>query len=431
MAGSVWAQTAQPHKAASSEELEERIGSAPDISDLVTYAYQNNPSIAASWYAWKAMTEKYRLATGYPDPQLMVTYFPEPIETRLGPQDWNASLSQQIPFPGKLTKIGETVKADAAMSRIRHDQRIRDVAIAVRKSFYELWYIRAARRVSTAQTELLGHMRKVAETAHADNRIQLLDVVKTQAQVGQLRYDELLLQELEAKEITRLNALLNRSPDSPIGTLRVTPLASLETPVAELMKMAEGGRDEVRLANAAVSKADAAKELAKVQNYPNFKLGFFYAGIGDPDSGTMAPPEDAGRDAVGIQFGLSIPLWWDKNSGREAKAVADRSRAAAMRSARINETRSMLHNIFFKLKTSERLVALYRDELLPQATSSIETAETWFRQGEGSFSDFIEAQAVLYNFQLALYRARADYGKALADLEGVIGQPAIGERAQL
>jgi cobalt-zinc-cadmium efflux system outer membrane protein len=361
----------------------------------------------------------------------MVTYFPEPIETRLGPQEWNASLSQQIPFPGKLTKAGETVKADASMSRIRHDQRIRDVTIAVRKAFYELWYIREARRISTAQTDLLGHMRKVAETAHAENRTQLLDVVKTQAQVGQLRYDEILLQELEAKEITRLNALLNRAPNSPVGTLQVTPISSLETPVAELMKMAEGGRDEVRFADAAVTKADAAKDLAELQNYPNFKLGLFYAGIGEPDTGGMAAPDDAGRDAIGIQFGVSIPLWWDKNSGRKAKAVAERSHAVAKRTARINETRSMLHNIFFKLKTSENLIVLYRDELLPQANSSIETAETWFRQGEGSFSDFIEAQAVLYNFQLAMYRARADYGKALADLEGVLGQPATEERATL
>ena len=52
----------------------------------------------------------------------------------------------------------------------------------------------------------------------------------------------------------------------------------------------------------------------------------------------------------------------------------------------------------------------------------MEIAETWFRQGESSFSDFIETQAVWYNFQLADARARADYGKYLARLEGLVGQ---------
>ena len=72
------------------------------IGDLLRYAYENNPSILAARQGWKATLENYRVATGYPDPQIMVTYFPEPIQTRLGPQDWNASISQIIPFPGKL-----------------------------------------------------------------------------------------------------------------------------------------------------------------------------------------------------------------------------------------------------------------------------------------------------------------------------------------
>ncbi len=52
----------------------------------------------------------------------------------------------------------------------------------------------------------------------------------------------------------------------------------------------------------------------------------------------------------------------------------------------------------------------------------MEIAETWFQQGQSSFSDFIEAQSVWYNFQLALARARADYGKNLARLERYVGQ---------
>jgi outer membrane protein TolC len=59
----------------------------------------------------------------------------------------------------------------------------------------------------------------------------------------------------------------------------------------------------------------------------------------------------------------------------------------------------------------------------------MEIAETWFRQGESSFSDFIETQAVWYNFQLAYARARADYGKYLARLEGFVGLNLTRKRA--
>ena len=118
------------------------------IADLIDYAYAHNPSIQQAREAWWVTVENYRLTTGYPDPQLMVTWFPEPIETRLGPQDWNAQISQMIPFPGKLSKAGELVAADARIARMKLDKVVKGTMLAVQESYYELWYIRQARRVT-------------------------------------------------------------------------------------------------------------------------------------------------------------------------------------------------------------------------------------------------------------------------------------------
>ena len=85
-------------------QMDTRLTQTVTVADLVTYAYLNNPSILSAKEAWKATVEKYRLKTGYPDPQLSMTYFPAPIETRLGPQDWNLTISQKIPFPGSMKR---------------------------------------------------------------------------------------------------------------------------------------------------------------------------------------------------------------------------------------------------------------------------------------------------------------------------------------
>jgi outer membrane protein, heavy metal efflux system len=69
----------------------------------------------------------------------------------------------------------------------------------------------------------------------------------------------------------------------------------------------------------------------------------------------------------------------------------------------------------------DRLITLYEKDLLPQAISSVQTAETWFKQGQGSFADFLEIQATAYNFQLSLARAQADYAKTLVLLEQAAG----------
>jgi outer membrane protein TolC len=407
---------AEPEKI---NRLEAEIQKKPSIEDLIEYAYQENPSIQVARHAWKATIENVRVATGYPDPELMVTYYPEPIETRLGPQDWNASISQRIPFPGKLSKSGEIAAMETSIAKLNLDRTIRDVIVSTRESFSELIYIRNARRVAGHNMKLLEHLRKVGETAYAQDRATLLDMVKAQSQVGQLRYDIILLEGLEQTEIARLNGLLNRPPEAPIGRLQAEIAIPIVYTLAEIYSLAETSQQEIQMAKVEVEKAGKKAELARYENFPEFKVGLFYAGIGSPDVST--PPPNAGDDAIGIQAGISLPIWFGKNSGRMARAGAEMKKAEASKAVLINDTRTQIRAIYFRLQNSQRLVELYQNDLLPQAAKAMEIAETWFRENQSPFSDFIEAQSVWYNFELALARAQADYGKYLARLERLVG----------
>ena len=395
------------------------------LADLIDQAYANNPSIQMAREAWKASVENYRVTTGYPDPQLMVTWFPEPIETRLGPQDWNAQISQMIPFPGKLTKAGELVIADARIARLKLDMAVKETILAVQESYYELWYIRQAKAITGQNARLLDHLRKISETAHADNRATLTDVVKAQSQSGQLQYDALLLEELEQTEMVRLNGLLNRPPESAVGRLETPVLAPLAADVESIYGMAEANQEDILMAQVGVDKGDTKVSLARFQNLPDFKVGLFYAGIGEPD--VPVQPRDAGRDAIGLQAGISIPLWFGTNNSRVNKAMAEKSMARAEKVVRVNAVRTKIRTLFFKARNAQRIVTLYETGLVPQAARSMEIAEVWYREGESSFTDFIETQSVWYNFQLALARAKADYGINLARLERMAGTHLTGE----
>jgi cobalt-zinc-cadmium efflux system outer membrane protein len=134
------------------------------------------------------------------------------------------------------------------------------------------------------------------------------------------------------------------------------------------------------------------------------------------------PPSDAGKDAYGIQAGISIPLWFGKNKSRVNRAIAEKKKAEAAKRRRVNETKSSIHALYFRLENADRLVMLYQQEMIPQVARSMELAETWYKEGESSFSDFIETQATWYNFNLALVRAKADHGKYLARLERLVGR---------
>jgi outer membrane protein TolC len=131
---------------------------------------------------------------------------------------------------------------------------------------------------------------------------------------------------------------------------------------------------------------------------------------------------------LGVQFGITLPLWSGKNKGRVAQAYAEMQTAKEEKAIRVNQIRQSIRSLYFRLENAKRLMELYKHELLPQAAKAMELAEVWFRSGESSFSDFVEAQAVWYNFQLTLARARADYGKYLASIEQLAGQSITGRR---
>lgn len=179
------------------------------------------------------------------------------------------------------------------------------------------------------------------------------------------------------------------------------------------------------MAQVGVDKGDTQMSLARFQNLPDFKVGLFYASIGEPDVAVL--PQDAGRDAIGFQAGVSIPLWLGKNKSRIDKARAEKSKALAEKQVRINAVRTKIRTLYFKTRNAQRIVTLYKVDLVPQAARAMEMAEVWYREGESSFTDFIETQSVWYNFQLALARAKADYGINLAQLERMAGTHLTGD----
>lgn len=403
----------------SGPEIEARLAQPFELRDLLTYAYGSNPSITASRASWHAFIENYRSGTSYPDPQLMATYFPGPIETRLGPQDWNLTLSQAIPFPGTLSQKGKVLEADAKIAKLKLDKTVRDIVASVSISYYELVYIQKAIEVARANLDINRQLAAISENAYAGNRALFYDLSKAQAQTAQIRYDIILLRELAQTEKTTLNALLNRSPEAPLGRAVPLPVRRVVYTLDQIYALALRYQEEILIADQEVEKSGEAVRLARYETLPSFKLGLFYAGIGKPDVTT--PPKDAGDDALGIQAGLSLPLRFGKNASRTAKARALEVRARAQKQVTINTIRSKISRIWFKLQNSDRLITLYQRDLLPSAMAALETAETWFREGKGSFSDYLEIQATAYNFQLSLERARADYGKNLVRLEQLAG----------
>lgn len=396
--------------------LEERLAKEARLSDLLDYAYQASPMIRAGREDWREALSLQRVKTAYPDPQVTFTYWPETIASDLSDRKYQAMISQTFPFPGKLSAAGKAALAEAQVRQIELDRTVRDIGTAIRESFFELSYIQNAVKIAAQTQALLAQLTTISETAAAQNRAALIDIMKAKSQAAQSTYDVLLLSELQKTEFARLNSLLNRPPDAPLGAMVEEEIRPVVYSLEEIFSFAEKNREEIRMAKAGIEKSSAELSLARYDTYPEFMLGVLF------ESTALKNSDKARDNMTGVQFGMTLPLWWGKNTGRRDASRAALEKAKAMSQVQTNETLAAVRETWFRFQNAERLVVLYRDQLVPQALKAMKTAETWFRQGEGSFSDTIETESVWYNFQLALARANADCGKYLARLEALAGR---------
>lgn len=402
---------AEPPEDAALVDLERQIAEKPALPDLLAYAYRTSPQIQAAKAEWRAAVETYRVDTAWEDPEVMLEgmYMASMFGETSTPEDWKVTLTQPLPLPGQLSAAGRVANNEAAMARLRLDSAVRDTALRLRESYAELRYLREAKRLAAANQELLDQTRRVGESGAAGGRVALVDVMKAQAQSGQVRYDLLLAEDSARTEETRLNAILNRPPEAALGPLAPVQIRPLAYSLSEIHALAEENQEEVKLARIDLARANDKVDLTRYDTLPRLTLGASY---GDTDQ----------VQQVGVQASLSLPLWLGKNVSRMAAARAEADKARHLAQAQINDSRATIRDTYFRLQNSARLVRLYADDLIPQANRAMQTGETWFSKGQGSFTDYLETSAAWYNFHLALARAQADYAKLLARLESQAGR---------
>jgi outer membrane protein TolC len=163
--------------------------------------------------------------------------------------------------------------------------------------------------------------------------------------------------------------------------------------------------------------------MARYDSRPDFMVGYSRAFTGQrPDlSGPDIPGE--GKDSVGVFVQMNLPVWGAKNRSRVQEAVQKKREADAQVAAEQNKIRADFSELFFTLANRRRLVEIYRDTILPQAKTAMESANAFFQNDSSNFADYLETASTFYALQIAALRAEADLFSSAADLEKFVGMP--------
>ncbi len=389
---------------------------------VIDEALRSNPELQSVKLKWNASTERIRQERALDDPVVGFTYFGEQVQTRVGEKQAGVTASQKVPFFGKLSLKGEVARSEARVSGERYRTLEREIVAKAKSAFYELYWTYQSISINEENSNLLKRFVKIAEVKYATGKATQQDVLKAQVELSKIINELISLEQLKETAVARINTLLNLHPDTPLGTPEEVDIEELSVSLKDLYKKAKEVSPDLSILKYEIERDKAAYKLAKKQYFPDFTFGLNYTFINDMPSSVMSSPIGEGRDSYTGTLSMNVPIFQKKKHDagvREAKARLKSSKMAYRN--RENMTLFAVKDFHFKVQTAERLVKLYRDSIIPQAKQSLKAAESGYQSGQVDFLNLIDSQRVLLDFNLAFYRAVADFGTSIAGLERVVG----------
>jgi len=256
------------------------------LSELIEEALRENPRLKAAYSEWQASLEKIPQAKSLPDPVLGYAHFGQSIETRLGPQRNKLSLSQKIPFFGKLSLKGKIAERGASVQEAEFNRIKAEIILKVKMSFFSLYWLDKVIRITQEEKEVLQRLARIARKKYEAGQVSQQDVLKAMLEISRVEEKILILKQRRKAVAAELNSLLNRAEDSFLGEVEELEMAPLGIDLKRLYSIAEKKRPELKKAEQLIEKNRESLKLAKKNYYPDFTLRVDYIDIG---GGTTSP----------------------------------------------------------------------------------------------------------------------------------------------
>ncbi len=326
-------------------------------------------------------------------------------------QEFSLTLKQDIELSGKRQKRTSLEEADVEIAEIELQNAVRVLTFELQKAYYQV--IRAQEDLKLAR-DILEHFVEVVSL----NRIRY---ERGEIAGGELRRVEAaqyrFFEDVVAAEVGLENAqdqllALLGSTDFDQRFEAIDRFDSQFVPPSpqELRDTALRERADLAAQRARLAQSNFGIELEKAQGVPNLSPFVGYR-------------RDFGRN--GAILGIEIPLFVsNRNPGGIARAQAQRRRQEQL--VRLLEVR-VLQEVQFALNelagNRQRLEAL-QEQYLEKAQQSRDIAESAYRLGGASLSEFLDAERtyretsrlynqVLYDFQISRGQLELAIGKDL------------------
>lgn len=384
------------------------------LKDLEAEALANNPAIKMAEQKAESGKERSSAVSGMPDP--MIGYMLQNVgglnRSTIGIEEMSMEgfvVTQEIPFPGKLSTRGNAVrKQAAALTENAREMRLK-VLSDLRKAYYDYYLASRSMEILEETKGLMKNLQRIAESRYATGQGTQQDVLRAQLEVSML-LDRIAEQEQKKQsKAAEINALAGRDPRGRLGSPADVFPASLSMTEEEMENMALNHSPMLAAKQRMVEQSEFELSMSKREYLPDMTVS-----AARFDRGSF-------KDVYQASIEFTIPLYfWNKASGVRA-ANADLKSARYDYDAEKLATVARVRDLYSMAKTAEHHLHLYEAGIIPQARLSLQSATSNYQVGKSDFMALLDSENVLLRYQLMQQAELVSLNKTLSMIGEITG----------
>ena len=396
------------------------------LPEIIEYSLQHNGDLQ-SFRKEKGIFDAGKVKAGLlPNPTIELEAGTGALTGSSAESTLSVGISQEFLLAGKRSK--RLAVTEHELDHYRHQlvDRERLIREEVTTLFYDV--ILAEKRLALADRSISLN-RKLLEVSEA--RLAAGDIPELEMNLVKVE-----LARSEASRINVANAL--RQSQNKLATITGMPVGTrfeisgsfqstttLSKALEDLKKLAIAQRPDMKALEAESERGEAAVRLARAESVPNFTVGLTLW----RDTRSMKIGGLEGTDTaytMGMKLSMPIPVF-DRNQSGVQEALARKHSAESLLSAAIRNVEREVETAYANCKSSEKILSLYKVDIIPQLEENLNLTEEAWRLGEVGIMAVIQEQKkfseVSDNYLMALY----DRQIALVKLDSAVATELNGD----
>ena len=384
-------------------------GFSQTLEDYFVIAAENNPGLKGKYKAFEAALEKIPQAQSLNDPNLSFGYFISPVETRLGPQRMRFSLTQMFPWFGTLKMQGDVA---TVLAEVKHQEFLdarNSLYNEVSAIYFPLLEVLELIEIEKENLQILETYKSIATSTYENGKGSMTDLLRvdinnTNAQTNL----DVLYKKVHAAN-ARLNALLGRTPDSPIDIgEKLKPPTGLHQFYFDAIR----NNPLIESMDLKVQAAELNQRLALKKGLPQLGIGIDYVAVGDRSDVII---EENGRNVIMPTMTMSLPLFRKKHKAAEREALLLSESYQAEKENVSNILQGSFHRFKAEMEIQLDLIDSY-DRQIKTSKQTLDLLYSAYANSGDNFEEVLRLQQQLLEYQKMKVKASVAYYVAEAQI---------------